>query len=347
MTSPTGRPTQADVARLAGVSQTTVSLVISGRGVSESRVSSDVRKRVLAAIDEIGYKVNPIAQGLVGGRTSIIGVHTSERVFPSDSNDFYAPFLEGIERRAEEVGVDLLMFTSTQRQTPRSMSASGMHRLVAADGCILLGRRSYPEDFALLLQRRYPFATIGRRECDEGQIPYVAADYRGATGQVVRHLVRLGHKRIALLSEDHLHVSVIDRRDGYLQAMRQAGLTPRVVNVPDADYEASCRAVLDEQTTALIVMANNARFVQHALERLGVRVPESVSLARLGEPLREEATPETTWTGFKMPRFEMGEAVLDVVLRQIDPQWDGGGERAFQVTIPCKFVAGTTTGAVI
>src|SRR5690606_27289035 len=91
------RATQADVARLAGVSQTTVSMVLNGTGVAQRRVSAQVRERVLEAIAVTGYAANPSAQLLAGGRSSIIGVYTYEPVFPHAGANFYYPFVEAIE----------------------------------------------------------------------------------------------------------------------------------------------------------------------------------------------------------------------------------------------------------
>src|SRR5690625_4032710 len=228
------RATQADVARLAGVSQTTVSMVLNGTGVAERRVREEVRARVMDAIEVTGYAANPIAQRLAGGRTSIVGVYTYEPVFPHAGADFYYPFLEGVEDEAEHAAVDLLMFTSlSARSGRRLLSSGGIRRLRVADGCILLGRRSYPEDLAELLRQDFPFAFVGRREAPGGQVPYAAADYGAATSQVVEHLLALGHRRIVLINEFTGHESIEDRIHGYRQAMTSAGLQPVRLDAPD------------------------------------------------------------------------------------------------------------------
>src|SRR5699024_5159157 len=121
-----GRATQADVARLAEVSQTTVSMVLNGTGAAQRRVSESVRRRVLEAIESTGYAANPMAQRLVGGRTSIIGVYTYESVFPHSAGNFYRPFLEGVENEAEHAEVDLMLFTSMSATPRRSLLASGV-----------------------------------------------------------------------------------------------------------------------------------------------------------------------------------------------------------------------------
>lgn len=336
------RPTQADVARMAGVSQTTVSMVVTGSGAASRRVGVEVQKRVRRAIDEIGYTVNPIAQRLVGGKTSIIGVHTYERVFPSQNDDFYAPFLEGIERQAEQAGVDLLLFTSTQRRTSRSLSSAGVNRLGVADACILLGRRTFPEDLSLLLQQNFPFAFVGRRTCADGPIPYAAAGYEEATDAVTGRLLALGHRRVTLLADTLRLESGVDRATGYSLRMEAAGLRPHVIEDPCPDYRALVTRLRADGVTALLALPEVAAGLHNAIVKLGLRIPEDISVARLGEPERPALT-EPDWSGFRVPRIEMGEAALRIVLQQLSPteRWDA--EK--QVTVPCQIVTGSTIGA--
>ena len=108
----TVRLTQRDIARLARVSQTTVSLVLNNRTSASARIPAETRDRVLKVIRETGYVADPLARRLLQQRNQIVGVFTYESVFPSASADFYHPFLSGIEETAEELGCDLLLFTS-------------------------------------------------------------------------------------------------------------------------------------------------------------------------------------------------------------------------------------------
>src|SRR5262245_13604747 len=102
-----GRLTQRDIARLAGVSQTTVSLILNG--IPSVRVSDETRERVLRAIQDTGYVADPLARRLQRQNNQILGVFTYEPVFPSGTADFYHPFLVGIEEAAERFGYDLLL----------------------------------------------------------------------------------------------------------------------------------------------------------------------------------------------------------------------------------------------
>ena len=90
-----GRLTQRDIARLAGVSQATVSLVLNDAKAAEGRIPEETRERVQKAIKETGYVADPIARRMAKGLNRILGVFTYEPAFPSAQADFFLPFLLG------------------------------------------------------------------------------------------------------------------------------------------------------------------------------------------------------------------------------------------------------------
>ena len=137
MTGPRRRVTQQDIARLTGVSQATVSLVLNGRTDADVRIAPETRDRVLRAIQETGYVADPVARRLAAQHNRIIGVFTYEAVFPSGTGDFYHPFLVGIEERAESLGCDLLLLTSAPVVDGRRRIFHEDNRLRLADGCVL------------------------------------------------------------------------------------------------------------------------------------------------------------------------------------------------------------------
>ena len=104
-----GRLTQRDIARIAGVSQATVSLVLNDAKAAAGRIPDDTRERVQKAIRETGYVADPIARRMARGLNRILGVFTYEPAFPSAQADFFAPFLFGIEETAQMLGYDLLL----------------------------------------------------------------------------------------------------------------------------------------------------------------------------------------------------------------------------------------------
>src|SRR4051812_28212608 len=142
----TTRLTQRDIARLAKVSQTTVSLVLNNRSDATARIPAETRDRVLKVIRETGYQADPLARRMTQQRNQILGVFTYESVFPSASGDFYHPFLAGIEYSAEQLGWDLLLFTSAPVTEGHRRIFHENNRLRIADGCLLLGRQIPTEE---------------------------------------------------------------------------------------------------------------------------------------------------------------------------------------------------------
>ncbi|MEV6410658.1 LacI family DNA-binding transcriptional regulator [Kribbella sp. NPDC051718] len=226
------RLTQRDIARLARVSQTTVSLVLNNRTAASARIPVETRDRVLKVIRETGYVADPLARRLLQQRNQILGVFTYESVFPSASADFYHPFLSGIEESAEELGCDLLLFTSAPVTDGHRLVFHENNRLRIADGSLLLGRRIPAAELSRLAAENYPFVSVGRRDnplLPDGTpalIPYVGADYTTATATVTTRALQLGHKQLAFVGPGQDAESSADRLLGFQQ------IAPRGLHLP-------------------------------------------------------------------------------------------------------------------
>ena len=267
------RATQFDVAKLAGVSQATVSHVLNGASSPRKRVSDGARRRVLDAMESVGYVANPMAQGLAGGRSRILGVFTYESVFPRDRSNFYHPFLVGMEAQAETTGVDLLLFTSAPHDGGRRRLADdGWNRIAVADGCILIGRLTDRNEVAWLLERRYPFVFIGRRDhIADQEVPFVGADYVTATAELTRRMLELGHRRIAFVGDLSGAVSALDRVNGYRQAMQDADLRPLMFDAGAFSPDETVQILVDHKATgALFGAQTDTDAIMAAAERAGV-----------------------------------------------------------------------------
>ncbi len=309
---PRHRITQTDVAAMAGVSQATVSFVLNGSTPSGVRISEETRQRVLDAIRITGYAANPAAQRLAGGLTQILGVFTYEATFPRASRDFYGPFLVGIEHAAERLGVDILLFTSARVvDGRRRLTRDGWQRLGVADGCLLLGQHEDRGELQHLLDTNYPFVFIGKRGSDGGRLPYVGADYVGATVRQIDRLAALGHRRIGYVGMRGTDQPTLDRVEGYRTAMKARGLTARFVELDDLAEAAT--EILAQRLTAVVVAPENyPDELADELELRGARVPDDVSVLLLGQP-HHPRRGGRHWSGFSVPREEMGVRALHLL----------------------------------
>jgi DNA-binding LacI/PurR family transcriptional regulator len=339
------RPTQADVARAAGVSQATVSMALNAGDAARHRLTDETRRRVLAAVEETGYWGNLAAKQLAGGRTSVLGVFTYEPVFPHSANDFYHPFLQGIEAEALGHDVDLLLFTSIHN-SGRGRDREGLRdwarrgRLHLADGCILLGRHSERRDLTELLAHDYPLVFVGRREADGAQVPYVGADYASATEAVVRDLAERGHRRVALALEFPDHESGVDRRAGFEHGVQDTGITPLHLEGGVDDAPQLLTDVLGTGTTAIVATPDLAAALRMDALRRGLQIPADLSLARLGDPEHHDPTA-VAWSGFSIPRHEMGAGAVQMLLRRLHSPHRPGEA---QILLPCTPSTGRTIG---
>lgn len=339
------RPRQADIARVAQVSQATVSMVINNRGGKYHQIGEETRRRVWAAVEDLGYVVNPAARTLAGGRNSVVGVYTFESVFPVDHRDFYYPFFVGIEAEAERQDLDLLLFSSaTGPDRNRTVYRSGVNRLRMADGCVLLGRNADAAELARLAREAFPFVVIGRRVVEGVELSYVGADYEEATGTIVGHLAELGHRRVALLGWAEEREPTLDRRRGYHLGVATCGLDvePGLVRqVADDDVGPDLLAELLELGATAVIAEDDviAVRIEAAARDRQLRVPDDLSVVILGNPPRGQVS-DRDWTSFSIPRQEMGSAAVRMLVTQLD---SGDDPPAEQLLLRCELHPGVTT----
>jgi DNA-binding LacI/PurR family transcriptional regulator len=349
------RLTQRDIARLARVSQTTVSLVLNNRTAASARIPAETRDRVMKVIRETGYVADPLARRLLQQRNQILGVFTYESVFPSASADFYHPFLSGIEESAEELGCDLLLFTSAPVTDGRRLVFHENNRLRIADGSLLLGRQIPAEELSRLVAEKYPFVSVGRRDdplLPDGSpalIPYVGADYTTATATLTTRALQLGHTQVAFVGPGKGAESSADRLLGFQQ------IAPRGLHLPPLAQAGGAASpttppaqravgdVLDEllgrEVTAVFVedLADAAALAYAARER-GLDVPGDLSVVALGDASRP-VDGDDEYSGFHIPRKEMGRRAVGLLEALLS-----GDEGDPQQLLACELVDGSTLG---
>ncbi|MEV4066374.1 LacI family DNA-binding transcriptional regulator [Nonomuraea dietziae] len=332
--TPSGRRlTQQDIARMAGVSQTTVSLVLNGRAEGEVRISPETRDRVLQVIKETGYVADPAARRLVERRNRIYGVFTYEAVFPAESADFYHPFLVGIEECAEEAGCDLLLFTSAKvEQGERRRIFSAESRIRLADGCVLLGRTIDRDDLSRLLSEGIPFVSVGRRDDAGGPVPYVGADYPPAVRSLVKRAAELGHRRMAYVGTGQGAESYADRLRGFTEGVAATGVEGVHLEQADGVFGSGATVVFAEE------LADGAAIVEIAKTR-GLDVPRDLSIVALGARTRPVST-DIDFAGFRIPRREMGRRAVELLTQVLE---HGGVP---QELLACELVEGSTLAPV-
>lgn len=301
MSAKTRRVTQREIARIAGVSQTTVSIVLNDRDGSNVRIPAETRERVKQAIEQATYVADPAARRLAGLDNKILGVFTYEPALTPESMDFYGPLLNGIERAAEQIGCDLLFFTSTPVENGTRSLFHRNTRLRLADGCILLGQQMDGADLERLVGEGFPFVAVGRRDETEAKVPYVGIDYSTLTAGLLSRAAELGHERALYVHRNRNSPTARDR----LQPMAAAPLDVELLEIVDGDVSGIADAI--ERGGATVVFAEDAFLAEDIAVSLGQRA--NISLAALAE-VRGHRVDGKTLTGFHTPRQKVAAEAL-------------------------------------
>ncbi|MCW2523802.1 MAG: Transcriptional regulator [Frankiales bacterium] len=338
-----GRARQADVARLAQVSQTTVSLVLGGnrQGVV---INEATQGRVREAAKTLGYVPDPAAQRLANSQNNLIGVFSFTATFPTAVEHSYYPFLVGIEEEAAKQGYDLVLFTGSSASRAGARGPA-LNRVRLADGCLILGRHLPAAQVRRLIEDGFPVVHLGRTA--EPDVPWVGADYAAATAEVVQHLVELGHRAILLIREDDEALPSTDRELGFRTGLAAAGQWRPAKAVfrtasPETDITADwVRTQIAAGVTAIVAEETDSgavwRALLTALDQAGIHPPHELSIALLGSPPADLAGGRVA-TGFDLPRSALGAAAVRMLVARL-----AGGQRP-EPLVHCEFRLGATTG---
>ncbi|WP_341721387.1 LacI family DNA-binding transcriptional regulator [Micromonospora sp. FIMYZ51] len=334
-----------DVARLAGVSTATVSRALRGLPT----VSAATRRRVLAAAEQLQYAVSPSASRLAGGRTGSVAV-----VVPRITRWFFGVVVESVEDFLHESGYDLLLHNLGGREQNRQrvLRTTALHKRV--DAIILVATPLRDAEVDALTALDLPGVTISSGTQMPGW-PCVRIDDVAAARTATRHLLDLGHRRIAHISgdpDDELAFTAhLDRRRGYQEALREAGLHPD----PGLDVESTfdipggTRATEEllrrgDPPTAIFAACDEmAMGALTALRDAGLRVPEDVSVIGIDDHALSGVLGLST---IAQPAAEQGRLAAKMLLDPLAGPTGGTGMITTDtpVILPTRLVVRESTG---
>lgn len=219
-----------DVARLAGVAPSTVSRVIAG----SSRISPETHERVRAAMKELKYHPNDIARSLLARSTQTVGLVIARPAEQAFTNPFFPELLRGIGAALHEEGYNLLLTMAATPQEERSACLK-LLRQRRVDGVLLTSGRVKDRLVDDLLAEEFPFVLVGRVP-DERPVYWVNNDNIAVGAMAVAHLLAKGHRRIGLINGPIDMMVALDRQQGYLQALKQAGIQPEPAYQVGGDF---------------------------------------------------------------------------------------------------------------
>lgn len=304
--------TIADIAQELGISKTTVSRSISGKG----RISDATRERVLTYIEENGYKPNIIAKSLANSCTYNIGVIMPEKFSISDAS-FFVDCLSGVYNAVSAREYDILMTACN------NIDMSSLERMVErrkVDGAILM--RTFVEDRAirLLKEAEIPFVVVGRTSCKD--VVQVDQDNEKACQELVSILIQKTMEQPALIGGSMDQVVNQNRFEGYLSACQNAQIIVQEERIYTdciklADIHAAIFHSLENGAKCIACMDDNiCAETLKCLKELGVNVPGEVKVASFfSSPLLENNTPPVTSISFDVNELGIvsGNTLIDII----------------------------------
>jgi len=305
--------TLIDVARLAGVSPSTVSRILNGT----AKVSEDKREAVMAAIAKMNFAPNPMAQSLKRGRSMTIGI-----VVQDISAPFFDEILHGIDEALKGTGYASVIVSGHWNAAEE---ADKIRLLLArkVDGMILLSGRISDEAVLQFAEHR-PIVSTGRAIQTQRALGFKLDNEYGAW-LAVRHLIELGHRRIAYITGPANNCDAIERLAGYKRALAEAGISYDAKIVVEGDFHESSgmRAInhlLESQQQFSAIFAANdlsAYGARLSLYRKGIRVPDDVSLVGFDDlPGSSYTTPPLTTV--RQPLYDIGRIATNALLHLIN-----------------------------
>ncbi|MEM5311974.1 LacI family DNA-binding transcriptional regulator [Paraburkholderia sp. JHI869] len=325
----------AAVAQRAGVSVATVSRVLNGH----ANVRAATRERVLAEIETSGYRVNELARNLRTAESRLLLT-----MVPDFGNPFYAEIVRGIDSVARQHGFFLLL-CDTGADAGRERSYFDLLRRHRADGAICLDPATVQHANQVMAAESTALPWVACCEFDpDVGVPYVGIDNYRAAHDAVRHLIARGRRRVALINSDEHYLYAQQRRDGWRDALAEAGIAVRDawrVNVNCLDYDAGAQAAAalmqlpaDEAPDAIFAVSDTlAVGVLNGLRGAGRRVPHDVAVVGFDD-IALAAQIDPPLTTIAQPMRELGETAARLLLRRFaDPRASVPG-----VLLPHKLV---------
>ena len=327
-----------DVAREAGVSMATVSRVVN----NNPNVKPQTRKKVLEAIERLGYRPNAVARGLASKKTTTVGV-----VIPDISNAIFAEVARGIEDIANMYHYNIILCNADKRKEKEIRVVNTLLEK-QVDGLLFMGGSITEDHLEAFRTSTVPIVLCSTAD-ETGTMPSVDIDHEQAAFDAVSRLISEGHRKIAMISGSLQDPTTgYARFQGYRKALEKAGLPFRedYVRAGNYRYESGMEATryflqLPERPTAIFA-ANDEMAIGaiHAIQDAGLRVPEDISVIAIDNiRLAEMVRPELTTVA--QPMYDIGAVAMRLLTKlmrkeQVD---------ALQVVLPHELIVRRSTAA--
>jgi LacI family transcriptional regulator len=285
------------------------------------RISEETRQKVLKATHELGYHPDATARRMVMGQTRVIGFVLRQNPNQTYADHFLPRVLNGLSQSAISQGYHILI-----EPIPPDDSIGAYVKLIDerhVDGIVLSRPRSDDEELRKIHKEGAPIVLLG--QLPSSDIAFVDVDNIGGARLATQHLISLGHRRIAIITNAPVaYTASADRLCGYRQAIEAAGIPydPTLVRfgyfTPDSGYQAMNDILSIHSRPSAIFVASDtvALGALQAIRQHGLRVPDDLALVGFDDiPLAEFLDPPLTT--IRLPAFGLGWGAADLLIRLI------------------------------
>lgn len=327
-----------DVAKLAGVSRSTVSRVITGNG----SVKIETLNKVKCAIEELNYTPSYFAQGIKTGKTKTLAM-----IVPDYSNVYYGEMFRGIEKIALENGYMVLICNTDKSSTRERIYVEELIKR-KVDGIIYnTYKRSKDNiEYFTKLSKKTPVVFMDHIQGNDVKVPYVLAEGFDSSRKAVKYLISKGKKRIGYIRVPP-YISVVQHRyEGYKQGLIESDITPDgniVYQCPDNEigkthleigYEGA-RALMSKQDPPNAIMTSTDIMAIGAIKYLkksGYRIPQDVSVIGF-DNITLSTIVEPSLTTIAQPTCKIGEEAAKILLAKINGDEDVEDQIMFEAEL--------------
>lgn len=334
------RLTLDEIGKLAGVSRATVSRVVN----NYPHIKPAVRERVQAIITQTGFQPNLIARSLASDRSGIIGLvipNTPRMVF---TDPFFPTLIQGITQATNRLNLtlSLFLFQSKDEETRTIRSILNTSLL---DGLIITADRKEDSFVPKFIEREIPFVLIGRPETNQ-EIMYVDTDNVEGGYLATKHLIELGHRRIATIGANE-NTAGDDRLEGYRRALHDCGYAydPDLIAFGNfsvqSGYEAMKLLIPARPDAVFIASDTMALGALRAVREAGLNVPEDIAIVGFDDlpPAQQSDPPLTT---VQHPIEQLGVNAVELLSSILNEE----AAQPTHIILPSRLIIRASCGAV-
>lgn len=309
--------TLEDIAKQAGVSRSTVSRVVN----DDPHVNPNVRQRVQELIRTTGYLPHAAARSLASQRSRMIGLVLPRTVSNFFTDSYFPRFTQGVAQACNQYDYTLGLFLMETKEDEKRIfpriSRKGM-----LDGILLQTPQMGDELIDCLVNSDFPAVVAGRPFNGSG-VSYIDVDNVGAACRATRHLIRLGYKRIGTITGRMKSTTGIDRKDGYLQAILEAGYAVDEALIAEGDFSeqsgyAAMKKLLPAKPDAIFAASDSMAIgAIRAMREAGLHFPEQVAFIGFDD-LPVASQPDIQLTTVRQPMVELGFKAVETLIDLIE-----------------------------